>query len=432
MHARSVPLERVSRAIGGWFTGVCVGLFGSILVAWAVNAWHEYRWGVSVGLLTIAIVFWGLVLGVFVGGPVVAVLAVRRAGRPTPGGYGEAAATPVAGVGRRPKRRSVRLLLALSLVAAVVVAGGIGVCGGLRWAPCSGFPPHETIAHGDFRYVLPSPDGSRYAFISAFGDAAQIGILYQGATTDLPTQDPRIVPVAIDWMPDSTRLAEVFHSPASDTRYRIGIFSLASGLVETSFELPFNASDTDPIAVSPDGASVLVTSAPRTGSGRIGYGTDLFRADLRSGRVEKIDAAFTGYLTDLMYVDASHAVVLDSFNGHSRLSLVDLGSALTTALTPSDLNVYEMAGRAANGGIVFSAFHGTSDPLVTTGEDFDDPVVALVEIDSGEVRELFEPGVTSRLRMEPDGVDAVAIAETCSGDCSGTDVWRLDLSRYLA
>ena len=64
MHARSVPLERVSRAIGGWFTGVCVGLFGSILVAWAVNAWHEYRWGISVGLLTIAIVFWGLVLGV--------------------------------------------------------------------------------------------------------------------------------------------------------------------------------------------------------------------------------------------------------------------------------------------------------------------------------------------------------------------------------
>ena len=105
---------------------------------------------------------------------------------------------------------------------------------------------------------------------------------------------------------------------------------------------------------------------------------------------------------------------------------------MTTALTPSDLNVYEMAGRAANGGIVFSAFHGTSDPLVTTGEDFDDPVVALVEIDSGEIRELFEPGVTSRLRMEPDGVDAVAIAQTCSGDCSGADVWRLDLSRYLA
>jgi len=246
---------------------VCVGLFGSILVAWAANAWHEYRWGVSVGLLTIAIVFWGLVLGVFVCGPVVAVLAVRRAGRPIPRGYGEAAATPVAGVGRRPERTSVRLLLALSLVAGVVVAGAIGVCGGLRWAPCSGFPPHDTIAHGDFRYLLPSPDGSRYAFISTYGDAAQIGILYQGATTDLPTQDPRIVPVAIAWMPDSTRLAEVFHSPAPNARDRIGIVS-ASGLLDTSFELPFNASDTGPIAVSPDGASVLATSVPRTGSGQ--------------------------------------------------------------------------------------------------------------------------------------------------------------------
>jgi len=316
-------------------------------------------------------------------------------------------------------------------VAGVVVAGAIGVCGGLRWAPCRGFPRHETIAHGDFRYVLPSPDGSRYAFISAFGDAAQIGILYQGATSDLPTQDPRIVPVAIAWMPDSARLAEVFHSPAPNARDRIGIVS-ASGLLDTSFELPFNASDTGPIAVSPDGASVLATSVPRTGSGRMGYGTDLFRVDLRSGGVEKIDAAFTGYLRDLMYVDASHAVVLDSFNGHSRLSLVDLGTALATVLTPSDLNVYEIAGRAANGAVVFSAFHGTSDPLVTTGEDFDDPVVALVEIDNGEVRELFEPGVTSGLRMEPNGVDAVAIAKTCSGDCSGTDVWRLDLSRYLA
>jgi hypothetical protein len=88
-------------------------------------------------------------------------------------------------------------------------------------------------------------------------------------------------------------------------------------------------------------------------------------------------------------------------------------------------------GDLPGGGIVFSAFHGTSEPFVTTEDDFDDPVVALVDIEGREVRELFEPGVVSTTRMFPDGFRAVALADTCSGDCSGAEAWTLDLSRYL-
>jgi hypothetical protein len=54
-----------------------------------------------------------------------------------------------------------------------------------------------------------------------------------------------------------------------------------------------------------------------------------------------------------------------------------------------------------------------------------------VDVRSGGVRELFDPGIMSRVRMEPDAEVAVALAATCSGNWSGVEVWELDLSRYL-
>jgi hypothetical protein len=79
--------------------------------------------------------------------------------------------------------------------------------------------------------------------------------------------------------------------------------------------------------------------------------------------------------------------------------------------------------------IVFTAFQITGGMVP---ERFEDPIVGFVDPLDGEVRELFDPGVVPTLQMHADGVHATALAEACSGDCSGyLEVWTLDLSRYL-
>jgi hypothetical protein len=73
----------------------------------------------------------------------------------------------------------------------------------------------------------------------------------------------------------------------------------------------------------------------------------------------------------------------------------------------------------------------TPDQNITT-EDQDDPFVGELDVASGRIHELFEPGVTGAMRMVAAGTDAIVLADTCLGDCGGGEaVWRLDLSRYL-
>lgn len=77
-------------------------------------------------------------------------------------------------------------------------------------------------------------------------------------------------------------------------------------------------------------------------------------------------AEFAGWAEFPIYLDARRAVVVDYFYSHGSLRMIDLDSGSTEVLTPSDLNLYGLAGRAAGGEIVFSAFHSTTDPGVTT------------------------------------------------------------------
>jgi hypothetical protein len=418
-------------AIGGWIIGVCLGLGTAALAAWGADAWSHYRWGVPVGLIVVVIVFWGFVAGVFLIGPILAVVAVRRSGKARSKGDERAATSDLllSSVGDFV-RRHVRLFVALSLIGGAVVLGAVGVCGGLQWAPCRGFPPHVVEGAGDFRSVLPSPDGSRYASVSTF--SSRIGVFEGGALANARAVATHVsILDAIVWMPDSVRLAMLSHATARLQRAQISIISSQSGLVERRVELPFTASFAADVAVSPEGAEALVSSGPPMdpqGSG----GKGLYRVDLLRGQVERMDVSFSGFPRHPLYLDADHVVVVDGWYGHSSLRLIDLDSGSVSTLTPADLNVEEPIGRAANGSILFSAFHTGSDPLVSTPVDFEHPIVGLVDLDDGSVRELFEAGVTSHLMMQSDGLHAVALAETCHGDCSGIELWTLDLSRYAA
>jgi hypothetical protein len=71
-------LAATGRAIVGWAVGVAIGLGAGATVAWIANTWNSYRWGVPIGLLAFVIMFWGLVGGIFLIGPALAVWAARR------------------------------------------------------------------------------------------------------------------------------------------------------------------------------------------------------------------------------------------------------------------------------------------------------------------------------------------------------------------
>jgi hypothetical protein len=364
---------------------------------------------------------------VFLIGPILAVVAVKRSGK----ARAESSDLLLSSVGDFA-RRHVRLLVTLSLIGVGVAAGAVGVCGGLQWAPCRAFPPHVVEGGGDFRSVLPSPDGSRYASISSIGDASTIGVREVGWIASARTVATRgSIPDAIAWMPDSVRLAVLSHATDRRQRAQISIISSQNGLVERRVELPFTASFVADVAVSPDGAEALVASGPPMDQEERG-GQGLYRVDLLRGQVDRMDVSLSGFARHPLYLDADHAVVVDAWDGHSSLRLIDLDSGSVSTLTPTDLNVDEPIGRAANGSVLSSAFHSGSDPFVNTTEAFEHPVVALVDLGDGSVRELFDAGVTSHLRMGTDGLHAVALADTCQGDCWGVELWALDLSRYAA
>jgi hypothetical protein len=420
-------------AVGGWVIGICLGLGTGALAAWGADAWSHYRWGVPVGLIVLVIVFWGFVAGVFLIGPVLAVAAVRRSGKARSNGDEPAETSDVllASVGDFA-RRHVRLLVTLSLIGVALAVGAVGVCGGLQWAPCRAFPSHVVEGGGDFRSVLPSPDCSRFASISSIGESSTIEVLEEGSIASTRTVATHgSIPDAIAWMPDSVRLAVLSHAMARQQRAQISIISSENGLVERRVELPFTASFGADVAVSPDGAEALVASGPSMDP-RDSGGEGLYRIDLLRGQVERMEVSFSGLPRHPLYLDAGHAVVVDAWNGHSSLRMIDLVSGSVATLTPVDLNVDEPIGQAANGGVLFSAFHSGSDPFVTTTNALEHPVVALVDLVNGSVRELFDAGVTSHLRMRSDGLHAVALADTCQGDCWGVELWTLDLSRYAA
>jgi hypothetical protein len=457
--------HKVGAAIVGWIAGVVLSIVASILVAAGANSWQVHREGVGLGLFTLVYWFWGFCIGVLLVGPIVAVLLVRRttttptpAGAPAPtvaqgpnaeGGWSAAQMRSDPQVGPRPDlgdrlrarwgRSAPAAIAWIAASATVVAVSAIGGCVTLDLGPCRGLPPHEQIARfGRIGYVLRSPDGSRDAYIWSYPDAGAIGLLTRdGATgttgeqTGADLDGTGIVPTDIAWMPDSRRLLVVFNDGPSAQGDRIGIFSFDTGAMERTFVLPFVADDLAGIDVSPDGTAALVTSdrfaAPEDTFPPVGR---LYRVDLGTGETEVISAPFLGWPAHPVYVDASHAVVVDSSFDRSTLSLVDLEAGTVRELTPPDLNVVDVAGRALGEEIVVLAYHSNPDGV---GDDQDqrDPVIAAVDAQTGEVRELFAPGVLSRVRMQSDADVAVALADTCSGDCSGAEVWVLDLSRYL-
>lgn len=465
-HAQVVAWARkLEAAIAGWVAGVALSVFVSMLVAAGADSWQVHRDGVGLGLLTLVIWFWGFCIGVFIVGPIVAVLLIRRTSRSPISAGGPASAASKApsadigwsaaqmrsqppdhpgrglGDGRRVLgHRSAPAAVAWVLAGAVVVAvTAIGACVALDLGPCRGLPPHEQIARfSGIGYVVRSPDGSRDAYIWSYPDVGEIGLLTRdgatgttGARTGEQLGGVGLVPTDIAWMPDSRRLLVVFNDGSSALGGRIGIFSFETGGMERIFGLPFVADDLSGIDVSPDGTAALVTSD------RFAAGDDtfppvgrLYRIDLDTGKAEPVPASFLGWPSHPVYVDAGHAAVVDSSFDRSTLSLVDLEAGTVRELTPPDLNVIDVAGRAPGDEIVVFAYHSRPDGV---GDDQDrrDPVIAAVDVRTGEVRELFAPGVLWRVRMQPDAEVAVAFADTCRGDCDGVEVWELDLSRYL-
>jgi hypothetical protein len=133
-------LAATGRAIVGWAVGVAIGLGAGATVAWIANTWNSYRWGVPIGLLAFVIMFWGLVGGIFLIGPALAVWAARR--RPGHLLSGEDGTEPfhASWLSARVRRHTGALIIVGS-IGVVAGAGAVGVCGGLRWAPCRGFPP---------------------------------------------------------------------------------------------------------------------------------------------------------------------------------------------------------------------------------------------------------------------------------------------------
>jgi hypothetical protein len=311
-------IEKIGVAIGGWFLGLAGAIGASALVAWLLDSWQTHRHGVGIGLIVLAIVFWGAVLGVFVLGPGAAVVALKRAGR-----------DPAA---RGAPHRRLGLIVAAGLAASLLVAvGGVGICIAQAWSPCRGVPPHEAIGGGSFQYVLPSPDGAS---------------------------------------------ALLFAAPSGDA-----------------------------------------------------LGERLYRVDLATGQ-SALAASFPNGARGPVYLDPDTAVVIELDLGHAKLTLLDLPTGAMRPLTADDVSVYEVAGTDARGGVGFTGFHVTPDQNITT-EDQDDPFVGELDVATGEIQELFEPGVTA-MRMVPAGTDAVALAQTCLGDCGGGEqVWKLDLTRYL-
>jgi hypothetical protein len=233
-------------------------------------------------------------------------------------------------------------------------------------------------------------------------------------------------------MPDSRRLLVLSHEGSSGVGDRIGIYSFESRSMERTFGLPFVARDLGGIDVSPDGTSALVATDPfAEHDASFAPPEGLYRVDLRTGVAEVVQARFVGSAGHPVYVDAGRAVVVESSFDRSTLSLVDLDLGTVEELTPADLNVIDVVGRAAGDVIVFFAFHSSPDDAVTDA-DRRDPVIAAVDLRTGEVRELFAPGVLSRLRMWSGDVRAIGLANTCSGECDGgAEVWDLDLSGYL-
>lgn len=344
--------------------------------------------------------------------------------------------------------RALALLLVSSVAGALVIAGGVvGACVVLDLGPCSPqptaplLPPHRAVAEGDFRLVLPSPDGARYAAVPLYApEDGWIGLVGRDGTIETPRWARHVEELrGLAWMPDSSALLVVFRrepdaAPASD---RIGILSLETGSLEVKFELPFPTVDFGGIAVSPDGRSALIAPDPFAEEGEH---EPLYRIDLADGRAEAIDVE--GSFGSLLFIDSRHVAAVEHRTGFAGLSLVDLDTGTVELLTPSDLNVSEIAGRAIGGGIVFSAYRVlTPDPNVMLSEEFDHAVVAVVNSETGETQELFDPDPTRRLRMLPDGDRAVALGDACAdgstwwfpfAEClSGGEIWELDLRGVL-
>jgi hypothetical protein len=419
-------LAATGRAIVGWAVGVAIGLGAGATVAWIANTWNSYRWGVPIGLLAFVIMFWGLVGGIFLIGPALAVWAARR--RPGHLLSGEDGTEPfhASWLSARVRRHTGALIIVGS-IGVVAGAGAVGVCGGLRWAPCRGFPPHEVEGSGDIVSVLASPDGTRYTYVEGLGPGSTIEILARGSTQARPLETGGS-PHAFSWMPDAERLAVVAGDAFGSGTDRLLIVSVERGVIERSIDLPWGTPLFGTIAVSPDGGSVLMTSDPASSGARGG----LYRVDLQTGTVRRIAAPFEGVPKDPLFLDDSHAVVVDAWYARSALRLVDLVSGSTRTLSPAHLNVGAAGGWTKDGDVVFSAFPASLDPNVSTPENFEHPVIARVSLDTGAVHELFEPGVASRLRMTADGLHAVAIADTCTGDCGNVkQLWELDLTRYV-
>jgi hypothetical protein len=402
-------IENFGAAVGGWFLGLAFAIAASGLIAWFWDRWVTHRQGTGIGLLVLVFVFWGVVLGVFVIGPAVGLLAVRRSGRTS-----------------TPRPRLVLVVVLMLAATLLVAAGGVGICLAKDWAPCRGIPPHEAIGTGSFKYVLPSPDGSRFAWVAGYAEYTTMGLL----DPDAPAfETPPAFPLQADlillgtaWMPDSRRLLIAFRTGDGEA---IGVVSSDTGQLASSRPLPFTVADIGGITVSPDGASALILA----GSGDA-VGKRLYQVDLASGASDLV-ADFRYGAESPLYLGADMAVVIELDIGRSGLTLLDLRTDAVRRLTASDVSVSDLAGIGAQGGLVFTGFHVTSDQNVTT-EDQDHPFVAELDLTSGRMRELFAPGVTRAMRMIAAGTEAVALAQTCFGECSGTEkVWKLDLSRYL-
>ncbi len=457
--------RKLGAVIVGWIAGVVLSTVASMLVAAGADSWQLHREGVGLGLFTLVYWFWGFCIGVLIVGPVVAVLLVRRTlTTPTPAGApaltvpqgpnaegGWSAAQmrsdpqlrpgPDLGVRLRARwgRSAPAAVVWIAASATVVAVGAFGGCVALDLGPCHGLPPHEQIARfGGIGYVLRSPDGSLDAYIWSYPDVGAIGLLTRdgatGTTGERTGEDlggGELIPTDIAWMPDSRRLLIVFEDGGSLVGDRIGIFSFGTGSLERTFGVPFVAEDLAGIDVSPDGTSALVISDRFANEeDEVRNVGRLYRIDLGTGDAGVVPAQFLGSPSRPVYVDASHAVVVDSSFDRSTLSLVDLETGTVRELTPPDLNVVDVAGRAPGGEIVVLAYHSRPDG-VGDYQDRQDPVIAAVDVRTGEVRELFAPGVVGHVRMQSDTDVAVALADTCSGDCSGAEVWVLDLSRYL-
>lgn len=348
------------------------------------------------------------------------------------------------------KLRSLALLLALCVGAIVLTASGvIAACLALRVGLCArdqppllGFPPHRTVGEGTFRFVLPSPDGARFALVPLYAEEdGQLGLIERGIATRLRSWDRlRVTLKDVAWMPDSERLLVLFHEGPEEGNDRIGVFSLADERLVRAFDLPFAVAEFEGVAVSPNGGSALVVSAwapPEPGSNsRPG---DLVLVDLRTGRVGTVFMEFAG--GSPVYLDAHRAAALHYDDiGLGRVDMIDLDSGAGEFVTPAHLDVADVAGVLSDGRIVFWAYRIQVEPSPIIERDDEHAVVALVDGETKRVLELFEPGETSQVRVQPGGDRAVVLADTCSGgwfvfgfgDCDPSlSVWVLDLSSYV-